>query len=207
MEFILLSAPSGSPSFNKTTRPRHPEHSVWKSAKLQATSRDTQTRLCASVQRYTSCQLTQRDVNKVQAISLHLVRKSVSGLEARRQGFWLAQGDVRHVKAAPYTENSCSYWLYCLVFDQDGDDFRWNLWKLQNIRKLHRTAWPVSDSWKVAPRQFITSNLHCWLKKWNFYNVCCTGHEGALIHFMSLISKSLSEEDRGSTETGVKVSV
>lgn len=82
-----------------------------------------------------------RDVNKVQAILLHLVRKSVSGWEARHRGCWLAQINVCHVKAGPAAERSLCYWLCCLFVFQEGAGVRWNLSKLQNMRKLHRTAW------------------------------------------------------------------
>lgn len=93
----------------------------------------------------------QRDVNKVQAILLHLVRKSVSGWAARHGGFWLAHSNVRHIEAGPISGNSCCYWLFCLFIFQEGAGVRWNLSKLQNIRKLHRTTWHAGDSLMVEP--------------------------------------------------------
>ena len=102
----------------------------------------------------------QRDVNKVQAILLHLVRKSVSGWKARHLGCRLARTDVCHVKAAPTIENACYYWSCCLLIFQEGAGLRWNLSKLQNMRKLQSAAWHAGDSWTLTCRPFIKCSPH-----------------------------------------------
>lgn len=90
----------------------------------------------------------QQDVNKVKAILLHLLRKSVSGWVARLLHCWLVKINVSHIKLTPTAENPRCYWLFYPLVNEEGASARWNLSKLQNMRKLHSSAWHAGDTVK-----------------------------------------------------------